>query len=127
MKMVKFSRRAKEITGISMLFSAFLLMIGFVVPLVRKRSLSAAVLGVLGVAEGTAGAVLLADAGVQRRARAVAHDAQSQEIELFDGEESRAAAAHIRHVLGGHHEEAAPAPVLRDIPRDEEATEADFQ
>ena len=48
--------------------------------------------------------------------------------ELFDEAECREADAHIRQVLGGARRGGEAAPrMLREIPRDEEATEADFQ
>ena len=126
MKVIKLSRRAKEAVGISMLISAFSLVIGFIVLAYRKRSIAAAVLA-LAAAEGAPGAILLADASSRRRAKKAARDANEEEIELFEGEDCEAARVHMRTVLGGRHDEGEPTSILREIPRDEEATEADFQ
>ena len=71
----------------------------------------------LAAAGGVAGYLLLTDPKQHR------HDRGE---ELFTAEECREADAHIRSVLGGRQGEAIPS-VLREIPRDEEATEADFQ
>lgn len=126
MKVLKLTRKAKEMLGISMLISATSLVIGFIVLAYRKKSIAAAVLA-LAAAEGVTGAVLLSDATSRRRARSARRRADAEELELFDDAECRAATAHMQSVLGGRHDEGEPASMLREIPRDEEATEADFQ
>ena len=126
MKVLKLTRKAKEALGISMLISATTLVVSFIVLACRKKSIAAAVLA-LAAAEGAAGAILLSDATSRRRAKSARRRADAEALELFDPEESRTAAAHMASVLGGRHDEGEPASILREIPRDEEATEEDFQ
>ena len=125
MKVLKLTRKSKEELGVSMLISAFSLVIGFIVLACRKKSIAAAVLA-LATAEGVVGAALLSDAASRRRAKSARRRADDEELELFDDAECRTATAHMRSVLGGRHDEGEPASILREIPRDEEATEKDF-
>jgi hypothetical protein len=109
-----------------MLISAASLVIGFIVLAYRKKSIAAAVLA-LAAAEGIVGTALLSDATSRRRAKTERRRADAEELELFDDAECRTAVAHMASVLGGRHDEGEPTSLLREIPRDEEATEADFQ
>ena len=121
---MKLTRRMKETLGISMLISAVGLVVTFVAVACRKRSLLAAI-ALLAAGELVAGACLVEDAKPASRARK-AKNALSEE-ELFTDAECREAHAHIRNVLCGRHEEEPAPRVIREIPRDEDATEADFQ
>lgn len=116
---MKLTRRQKDTLGFGMLVSAVGLAITFIVLSCRKRSVFAA-LAALAVADGAAGYLLWTDPGMGKGKR------QSEE-ELFTTEECREADAHIRQVLRGKQEEESTRRVLREIPRDEDATEADFQ
>jgi|GEM_PF-2035023 len=126
---MKLTRRQKETVGFSMIFSAITLMVSFAVIACRKRSILAA-LAAVAAAEGVTGYLLLTDPKPRKSCRArkgqKCADKEAEE-ELFDAEECREADAHIRQVLGGRHNEEAAPRVLREIPRDEDATEADFQ
>ena len=123
---MKLTKRIKENLGISMLISAISLVFTFLVLAVRKKSLLQAML-VFAAAEGTVGALLVMERERQKeKAEAAANE---EPEELFDEEESREAELRVRSVLGGQRDdeyEDTPA-VRREIPRDEEATEADFQ
>ena len=122
---MKLTRRQKETIGFSMLFSAIVMVISFIVIAFRRRSFLAA-LAAVAAAEGAAGYLLLTDpqpCKPRKRKKA----AEADEEELFDEQECREANAHIRRVLGGKQGEEAAPSVLREIPRDEDATEADFQ
>ena len=122
---MKLTRRQKETVGFSMLFSAITLMISFIVIACRRRSILAA-LAAIAAAEGVAGYLLLTDPQPNKpRKRKKA--AEGDEEELFDEQECREADAHIRRVLGGKQGEETAPSVLREIPQDEDATEADFQ
>ena len=129
---MKLTRRNKEIVGISMLISAVSLLFTFIVLTCRKRSALTA-LAMLMAAEGAAGAALLVEEPVRRKraARRAAKEAEELEIdeveELFSEEEADEAAAHIRGELGSKDEETDSPRALREIPRDEDASEADFQ
>ena len=111
------SKRTKETLGLSMLISAASLSATFLVLNCKKRG----ALMALAAVEGGIGAYLLAEHRV-RRARE-----QSCEDELFDEAECREAERRMRGVLGSRHNDDAAPRVLREILRDEEATEADFQ
>ncbi|MBR6728507.1 MAG: hypothetical protein IKM08_09975 [Clostridia bacterium] len=117
---MKLTKRMKEALGLSMLISAATLVVTFVVLSCKKRSILAA-LATMAAAEGACGALLLAERRIKR--------VQSEpcEDELFTEEECREANIRMRGVLGSRHNEDAAPRVLREIPRDEEATEADFQ
>ena len=123
---MKLTKRIKENLGISMLISAISLVFTFLVLAVRKKSLLQAML-VFAAAEGTVGALLVMERERQKeKAEAAANE---EPEELFDEEESREAELRVRSVLGGQRDdeyEDTPA-VRREIPRDEDATEADFQ
>lgn len=116
---MKLTRRQKDTLGFGMLISAVGLVITFIALSCRKRSVFAA-LAAMAVAEGAAGYLLWTDPNVKKGRK------QSEE-ELFTEEECREADAHIRQVLRGKQEEETARRVLREIPRDEDATEADFQ
>ena len=134
---MKLTKRTKETLGISLLISAVSLAITFVVLSVRKRSFLQALL-VLATAEGTAAGLLLADKEGKLpkpnlkkkfvRAEEAANE-DAEETELFDEETGKEAEEQIKEVLGGwRDDETASAPrARREIPRDEEATEQDFQ
>lgn len=126
MKALKLTRKAKEACGISMLISAISLVISFIVLACRKKSIAAAVLA-LAAAEGVVGVALLSDATSHHRAKSARRRADAEELELFDEAECGVAANHMASILGGRHDEGDPTSLLREIPRDEEATEADFQ
>ena len=123
---MKLTKRIKENLGISMLISAISLVFTFLVLAVRKKSLLQAML-VFAAAEGAVGALLVTE---RERKKEQAQAAAAEEPEeLFDEEESREAELRVRSVLGGQRDdeyEDTPA-VRREIPRDEDATEADFQ
>lgn len=123
---MKLSQRIKENLGISMLISAISLVFTFLVLAVRKKSLLQAML-VFAAAEGTVGALLVMER--ERKKEQAEAAANEEPEELFDEEESREAELRVRSVLGGQRDdeyEDTPA-VRREIPRDEDATEADFQ
>ncbi len=123
---MKLSQRIKENLGISMLISAISLVFTFLVLAVRKKSLLQAML-VFAAAEGTVGALLVLER--ERKKEQAEAAANEEPEELFDEEESREAELRVRSVLGGQRDdeyEDTPA-VRREIPRDEDATEADFQ
>lgn len=137
---MKLSKRTKETIGISMLVSAISLVVTFLVLSARKRSFLQALL-ILAAAEGTAAGLLLADrAGklpdvkeVKARLRKKSAEEEEaapteEETELFDEQTGSEAEAEIKEVLGGWREEENAAPrARREVPRDEEATEQDFQ
>ena len=128
---MKLTRRNKEIVGISMLISAVSLLFTFITLACRKRSALTA-LAMLMAAEGAAGAALLVEEPVRRakaarRAAKQAEEEMSEVEELFSEEEADEAAAHIHTVLAGKQEEGELPRALRDIPQDEDASEADFQ
>jgi len=123
---MKLSQRLKENLGISMLISAISLVFTFLVLAMRKKSLLQAML-VFAAAEGTVGALLVTER--ERKKERAEAAAKEEPEELFDEEESREAELRVRSVLGGQRDdeyEDVPA-VRREIPRDEDATEADFQ
>ncbi len=123
---MKLSQRIKDNLGISMLISAISLVFTFLVLAVRKKSLLQAML-VFAAAEGTVGALLVLER--ERKKEQAEAAANEEPEELFDEEESREAELRVRSVLGGQRDdeyEDTPA-VRREIPRDEDATEADFQ
>lgn len=116
---MKLTRKQKENLGFSMLISAVGLVITFIVLSCRKRSVFAA-LSAMALAEGAVGYLLLTDPDPRK--------VKKQEAEeLFSEEECREADAHIRQVLRGKRDGEASRQVLKEIPRDEDATEADFQ
>ncbi|MBQ8341639.1 MAG: hypothetical protein IJY22_04600 [Clostridia bacterium] len=117
---MKLTKRVKETLGLSMLISAASMAVLFVVLSCKKRSILAA-LATLAAVEGGIGAWLLSEQRMKKLRN------QSCEDELFDEEECREAERRMRGVLGSRHNEDAAPRVLREIPRDEEATEADFQ
>ena len=123
---MKLTQRIKENLGISMLISAISLVFTFLVLAARKKSLLQAML-VFAAAEGTVGALLVLER--ERKKEQAEAAANEEPEELFDEEESREAELRVRSVLGGQRDdeyEDTPA-VRREIPRDEDATEADFQ
>lgn len=119
MKM-KVSRKQKQALDLGVIFSAASLAVCFLITACRKRSIRAAIGAVL-TAAGGMGYWAVTDESVKR------YKKQPTEETLFTEEECRAAAAHVRRVLGGRHDEQAPPSVLKEIPRDEEATEDDFE
>ncbi|MBQ3483865.1 MAG: hypothetical protein IJA78_06825 [Clostridia bacterium] len=129
---MKLTRKNKEIVGISMLISAVSLLFTFITLACRKRSALTA-LAMLMAAEGAAGAALLVEEPVRRKraARRAAKEADEAAIdeveELFSEDEADEADARIRGVLSDKEEESEGPRSLREIPRDEDATEADFQ
>lgn len=129
---MKLSKRSKETLGLSLLISAISLVITFLALSIRRRSFVQALL-VLAAAEGTAAGLLLADKEGKlprfRKKVPVEGEEETEDAELFDEETGRVAEAELKEVLGGwREEEGAPsARARREIPRDEEATEQDFQ
>ena len=125
---MKLTRKQKDVIGLSMLISAILLTVTFLVVAIRKRSIWAALAAVL-AAEGVVGYWLLAEPKTRklRKRRCQRALIPLDDEELFDEEECLEADARIRKVLGGKHGGEAAPRVLREIPRDEDATEADFQ
>lgn len=117
---MKFSRKQKQALDLGVILSAAVLAVSFLITACRKRSISAAIAAVFSAGCGL-GYLAATDTAHQW------HKKQPVEEKLFTDEECRAAEAHVRRVLGGRHDEQAPPPVLREIPRDEETTEEDFQ
>ena len=117
---VKVSRKQKQALELGVIFSAAALAVSFLITACRKRSICAAIGAILSAGCGI-GCLAATDEGVKR------YKKQSAEEKLFTEEECRASRAHVRRVLGGRHDEQVPPRVLREIPRDEEATEDDFQ
>lgn len=117
---MKLTTRMKEALGLSMLISAASLVVTFVVLSCKKRSVIAA-LAAMAAVEGAWGACLLSKKKMEK-ARS-----EAREDELFNEEECREAHVRIRGVLGNRHDQEVAPRVLREIPRDEDATEADFQ
>lgn len=121
-------RSLKEILGVSAVLSAFALCVTFIVLAVRKKSVVQALLAIA-AAEGAVGAaVLLTKEHVKNNTKPAASEEEVDDEELFDDEECEEAELRVRSVLGGRRdEESAGAPsARREVPRDEEATEADF-
>ena len=116
---MKLTRKQKDRIGLGALISAVVLTVTFITLSFRKRSILAA-LAAMAMASGAVGGLLLTDSDAQSRAK-------HGEEELFDEQECREADAHIRRVLGGKQGEETAPSVLREIPQDEDATEADFQ
>ena len=116
---MKATRKQEQMLQLGVILSAAALAVSFLITACRKRSLRAAIVAVLAAGCGVGG-VRLASGGGRR------HGVPDEE-RLFTDEECRAAEAHVRRVLGGRHDEQVPPRVLREIPRDEEATEEDFQ
>lgn len=114
---MRLTRRQKDNLGLSALGSTMALSLSLAALAVHQKSLLAA-LGALIAAEGAVGCLCLLDPKPRKK---------RPEEELFDKDECREARAHMRRVLGGRHDEERAPRVLREIPRDEEATEADFQ
>lgn len=124
---MKFSKRMKEVLGLSLLISAISLTITFIVQAIRKKSIWQALLAIA-AAEGAVGSALLLTRTHVANCADVAESKEDDGEELFDEEESEEAELRIRSVLGGKYDgEPAVAPsARREIPRDEDATEADF-
>ena len=117
---LKVNRKQKKALDLGAILAAATLTVSFLITACRKRSIRAALCAVLSAG---CGAVCLAASGTGM-ARFKKHP---DEEKLFSDEECRAAQAHVRRVRGGRHDEQIPPRVLRDIPRDEDATEDDFQ
>lgn len=117
---MKLTKRMKEALGLSLLISAASMVVTFVVLSCKKRSVLAA-LAAMAALEGGIGACLLTERSLRRA------QGEPCEDELFDEAECRMAERRMRGVLGSRHNEDAAPRVLREIPRDEDATEADFQ
>ena len=117
---MKLTNRIKEVLGLSLLISAVSLVVNVVVLACKKRSLLGA-LAAVAAAEGVCGACLLAKKKMKKVQGEPAED------ELFTEEECKEANARMRGVLGNRHDQEVAPKILREIPRDEDATEADFQ
>ena len=116
------TKRTRQTLGLSLLVSAFTLSVLFIVSCIKKKSILSAILA-LAALEGGAGAYLLmADDKKKKAIR------RSFESEWFDGDEADLADRVMKAELGlGEEEGMTHAPRLhREIPRDEEACEADF-
>lgn len=127
MKLKKYTKDMMLATTLAL--SAVVFTVVFIVTAIRKKSLWQAMLALTG-AGCAVGATFLAGG---RRLFAPTDCAEQDTpeddgAELFEGDACEAAEVRLRHVLGGERDgETAPAPsVRREIPRDEEATEADF-
>ncbi len=132
---MKLTKHLKRATGISLLISAVTLTASFVVLACKKRSLLAALM-VLATAEGVAGAALLYDAegrsgeNAFERLKKAKWRKFSHDDELFVGEEADEAHHKLRRELCGEQGGVcvrARKRVRKEILRDEDATEADFQ
>ena len=124
---MKLTQKIRAFAGITMLLSAASLVVTFVVLACKKRSLMKALLA-LAVAQGVAGACLLADNDEDGYVLPDGTGVDDEQDEVFTAEETVAANAHIRSVLHGKGGDNVPASprMRREVPRDEEATEADF-
>lgn len=116
---MKLTRKQRDTLGLGMLVSAVGLVITFIVLSCRKRSVLAA-FAAMALAEGSLAYLLLTDPDPRKVRR-------DGEDELFTEAECREADAHIRQTLRGKQEAEAARKVLKEIPMDEDATEADFQ
>ncbi len=136
---MKLNRKAKNAIGLVAFFGALYMTVAFIVNAIKKKSLWQAFLALL-AAESAAGAALYlhhgnckckkplaADARTKDDMEAVGESAYEEDEELFDEAGSREAALRIRHVFAAKREETAAPSLRREIPRDEEASEADFQ
>lgn len=126
---MKFTSKQKEIAGLSLMATSCALMIGSVACSLRKRTAAAvAPLAAAAALEGTAGLWLLVEgrSRVGEKSSLATQQEYTAEDELFDQETAAAAEARVRGVLCGRHDEGVPNRILREIPRDEEATEEDF-
>ena len=117
---MKLTKRMKEALGLSMVISAVSMAVIFVVLSCKKRSILAA-LATMAAVEGGIGAWCLSERRMKRLRN------QPCEEELFDEAECRDAERRMRGILGSRHNDDAAPRVLREILRDEDATEADFQ
>ncbi len=117
---MKLTRRQKETIGFSLLLSAAVPTAALLLTVGRRRGLPMALAAAAAV-QGVAGYLFLTDP------KPAARKKNPPEERLFTDSECRMAEAHIRRVLGGRHDEEAAPRVLREIPRDEDATEEDFQ
>ena len=116
---MKLTRKQRDTLGLGMLISAVGLVITFIVLSCRKRSVLAA-LAAMALAEGSLAYLLLTDPDPRIVKK-------NGEEELFTDEECREVDARIRQTLRGKSEVEATRKVLKEIPMDEDATEADFQ
>ena len=116
---MKLTRRQKETIGFSMLISAGTTLITAVAAGGHKKRVLLAS-GIMATLEGVAGYLLLTDPKPRKAEKDTAE-------ELFDPEECREANGAMRRILGGRHGGEVAPSVLREILKDEEATEADFQ
>ena len=126
---MKFTSKQKEITGLSLMATACALMVGSVACSFRKRSAAAAApLAAAAALEGTVGLWLLVEgrSGVGEKNSLITEQEYTAEDELFDLEGAKQADARVRGVLCGRHDDGTPERILREIPRDEDATEEDF-
>ena len=126
---MKLTSKQKEIAGLSLMATACALMAGSVACSLRKRTAATALpLAATAALEGVAGLWLL----VEGRSRAGERPSLSvgqeytAEDELFDQEAAKKAEERVRGVLCDRCEESVPNRVLREVPRDEEATEEEF-
>ena len=116
---MKLTRKQRDQIGLGALISAVVLAVTFITLSFRKRSILAA-LAAMAVAAGAVGGVLLTDPDPRNRAK-------HGEEELFDEAECREADARVRQTLRGKRGGEGARNVLKEIPQDEDATEADFQ
>ena len=126
---MKFTSKQKEVAGLSLMATACVLMVGSVACSLRKRSAAAAApLAAAAALEGTAGLWLLVEgrSRVGEKVSLAREQEYTAEDELFDQEAAKEADARMRGALCGRHDEGEPNRMLREIPRDEEASEEDF-
>lgn len=128
-----FLRDTKRTLGLSMLISGVTVMAS-AIALAGKKSGVLGKVATVATVGGIAGVCLLTDVDEKIKERVVATRTavalpctDGTDDEMFTPAECRRAAAHIRSVLGGKHDDGEVIPrVRREVPRDEDASEDDF-
>lgn len=121
---MKLDQKQRHIVGISLVFSAISLMLSFIVLCFKKKSLLSAILA-LAAAEGIVGLSMIKDIELPKKEAA---EDEEEPSELFDDEELAYAESVIDAELSQRNDTEAPAApnAKREIPKDDEASEADF-
>ena len=120
---MKLDKKQRHIIGISLVFSAISLMLSFIVLCFKKKSLLSAVLA-LAAAEGIVGLSMIKDMELPKKE----DDEEEEPSELFEDEDLADAEAIIDAELSQRNDGEAPVPpnAKREIPKYDEASEADF-
>ena len=121
---MKLDKKQRHIIGISLVFSAISLMISFIVLCFKKKSLLSAVLALAAV-EGIVGLSMVKDIELPKKKT---EEDEEEPSELFEDEDLAYAEAVIDAELSQRNDGEAPAApnAKREIPKDDEASEADF-